>query len=59
LSIYSLGLGIPFVLTGLAINTFFNVFDKIKKHFKIISILSGVLLVIIGILIITGWPRKF
>lgn len=59
LSIYSLGLGIPFVLTGLAINTFFNIFDKIKKHFKIISILSGVLLVIIGLLIITGWPRKF
>lgn len=59
LSVFSLGLGIPFVLTGLAINTFFNIFDKIKKHFKIISILSGVLLVIIGLLIITGWPRKF
>jgi cytochrome c-type biogenesis protein len=59
LSIYSLGLGIPFILTGLTINTFFNVFDKIKKHFKVISISSGVLLVIIGILIITGWPRRF
>jgi len=59
LSVYSIGLGIPFILTGLAINTFFNIFDKIKRHFKIISILSGVLLVIIGILIITGWPSKF
>lgn len=59
LSVYSIGLGIPFILTGLAINTFFNVFDKIKKHFKVISILSGLFLVIIGILIITGWPRKF
>ncbi len=59
LSIYSLGLGIPFILTGLAINTFFNIFDKIKRYFKIISISSGVLLVIIGIIIITGWPRNF
>ena len=59
LSVFSVGLGIPFILTGLAINTFFNVFDKIKGHFKIISILSGVLLVIIGILILAGWPRKF
>jgi len=59
LSVFSVGLGIPFILTGLAINTFFNVFDKIKRHFKIISILSGVLLVIIGILIIMGWPKGF
>jgi cytochrome c-type biogenesis protein len=59
LSAYSLGLGIPFILTALTLNTFLNVFDKIKKHFKIISIISGFLLIIIGVLIITGWPRTF
>lgn len=59
LSLYSLGLGIPFILTGLAINTFFNIFAKIKKHLKVISVLSGLLLIIIGIFIFTGWPRKF
>lgn len=54
LSAYSLGLGIPFILTGLALNLFFNIFDKIKKYFKIVSIISGLLLVIIGVLIIIG-----
>ncbi len=57
LSAYSLGLGIPFVLTGLALNVFFNVFDKIKKYLKIITIISGLLLIVIGILIVFGWPR--
>lgn len=57
LSAYSLGLGLPFILTALAMNTFFNVFGKAKRHFKAISVVSGVLLVAIGILILIGWPR--
>ena len=57
LSVYSLGLGIPFILTALAMNTFLNLFGKIKKYFKIISILSGALLIAVGILIILGWPN--
>ena len=50
---YSLGLGVPFVLTALFINKFLTVFNFIKKHYKIIEIVSGILLVIIGILLIT------
>lgn len=59
LSAYSLGLGVPFILTAIAMNTFFNLFDKIKKYLKIISIISGLLLIVIGALIIIGWPRTF
>ncbi len=59
LSAYSLGLGIPFILTALALNTFLNLFDKIKKYFKVISIASGSLLIVVGVLIIIGWPRTF
>ena len=59
LSAYSLGLGIPFILTGLALNVFFNVFDKIKKYLKTITIISGLLLIVIGVLVIIGWPRTF
>lgn len=54
LAAYSLGLAIPFLLTSLAINAFLNFFQKIKKYFKVISLISGIILVIIGILIITN-----
>ena len=52
LSIYSLGLGIPFLITSLALNQFFKLFIKIKHYFRVIEILSGILLVLIGILMI-------
>ncbi len=57
LSAYSLGLGIPFIITALAMNTFLNLFGKVRKYFRLISILSGLLLVMIGVLIIIGWPH--
>jgi cytochrome c-type biogenesis protein len=55
LATYSLGLGIPFFLTGISINLFFGFFNKIKKHFRAIEIAGGTLLVIVGILIFTGY----
>lgn len=51
LSAYSLGLGIPFILSAIAINRFFGFFNGIKKYMRVISIISGIFLVIIGILI--------
>jgi cytochrome c-type biogenesis protein len=57
LSAYSLGLGLPFILTALAMNTFLSLFGKVKKYFKAISVVSGLMLVAIGILIIIGWPH--
>lgn len=53
LAIYSLGLGIPFLVTALAINQFFSAFAKIRKHYHAIEIASGALLVVIGLLIFT------
>lgn len=50
---YSLGLGLPFLLAAIAINYFFMFFNKIKKHFRIIEMLSGVLLIIVGLLLFT------
>ncbi|MFC1513417.1 cytochrome c biogenesis CcdA family protein [candidate division KSB1 bacterium] len=52
LSFYSLGLGIPFFLTALATDYFIGVFNKIKKHMRMIEIISGVFLIVIGLLII-------
>ncbi len=54
LSVYSLGLGIPFLLTAIATQTFFEMFNAVKRHFHVIEIISGVLLVVIGVLIFTG-----
>ncbi len=51
LSAYSLGLGIPFFITGIATNTFFSLFAKIKRYFKIVEIIGGVFLIIIGFMI--------
>jgi cytochrome c-type biogenesis protein len=54
LSAYSLGLGVPFFATALAIDRFFAAFAKIRKHYHTIEVVSGILLVIIGVLIFTN-----
>lgn len=54
LTSYSAGLGIPFLITGFSLSIFYNAFNKIKHHFRKIEIASGVLLIIIGILMMTG-----
>jgi cytochrome c-type biogenesis protein len=54
LAVYSLGLGIPFLLTALAINQFFAVFARIRRHYHAVEVASGVLLVLIGALIMTN-----
>ena len=51
---YSLGLAIPFVLSAVLIDYLKNAFQWIKKHYTIINIVSGSLLVLIGILMATG-----
>lgn len=54
LAVYSLGLGIPFLITSLAINQFFNAVRRIRRYYHAIEVTSGVLLVAIGVLILTG-----
>jgi cytochrome c-type biogenesis protein len=52
---YSVGLGIPFFISALLVHKFFAHFGKINKYFKIISMIGGGLLIIIGLLLITGY----
>jgi cytochrome c-type biogenesis protein len=54
LSMYSLGLAIPFMITAYSITFFFKMFDKIKKSLNIIEWIAGALLIIVGVLILTG-----
>jgi cytochrome c-type biogenesis protein len=55
LTSYSLGLGIPFFLTGLSITAFYNVFNKFKRHLHKVEIVGGILLILIGVLIMTNY----
>ena len=49
---YSIGLGVPFIITALLINKFLSVLEVVKKYYRKIEVASGLLLVIIGILLI-------
>ena len=51
---YSLGLGIPFLASALLIDTLKSTFDWIKRNYRMINTVSGVMLVIIGVLMATG-----
>ena len=51
---YSLGLGIPFVLSAVLIDYLKTAFNWIKKNYRVINTVSGGLLVLIGILMATG-----
>ena len=51
---YSLGLGIPFVLSALLIDKLKTTFNWIKRHYTMINRISGGLLVLIGMLMATG-----
>ncbi len=55
LAVYSLGLGIPFFLTGLSVTAFYNIFNKFKRHLHKVEIAGGILLVLVGILIATNY----
>jgi cytochrome c-type biogenesis protein len=54
---YSIGLGIPFFLSSLAFNSFLSAFDKIKRYMRVITIVSGLFLIAIGVLFLTDTFR--
>ncbi len=52
---YSLGLAIPFFLSALLLKQLEGAFAFIKKHYKVVTIISGCLLLIMGILMVMGY----
>jgi cytochrome c-type biogenesis protein len=54
LSVYALGLGIPFLAASLAINTAISFFAKLRPVMRMMSVASGVVLVAAGCLLLTG-----
>jgi cytochrome c-type biogenesis protein len=53
LSAYSLGLGVPFVVTGVAFDRMAGAFAVVKRHFRLINIVAGVFLFAFGFLLFT------
>ncbi len=62
LSSYSVGLGLPFLISGVLFHFFLGFFDRFKKHIRVVEMFTGVLLMLVGILLffdmfsrIAGW----
>jgi cytochrome c-type biogenesis protein len=58
LAVYSLGLAVPFFISALAINMFLSYSPRIAKFMRVIMIISGLLLIIFGILLLTDQIRR-
>lgn len=54
LFVYSMGLGIPFVASGLAMTKLFGSIALLRRHLRVINVVSGVLMIGFGFLFITG-----
>jgi cytochrome c-type biogenesis protein len=66
LSVYSLGLAVPFLAASLALDWFLQTFQRFRKWIPVVEKASGVLLVLLGILLLTGqftvlaaWLNRF
>ncbi len=55
LATYSLGLAVPFLVSALAIERFLGAFQKFRRHLGTVNKISGVLLIIVGVLMLTNW----
>ena len=54
LLVYSLGLGIPFVLSAVLIDYLKSAFNWIKRNYTVINAVSGIALILVGVLMMTG-----
>lgn len=51
---YSAGLGIPFIVSALLLDRLKGTFDVIKRHYRVINTVSGIILIIVGIMMMSG-----
>ena len=56
---YSAGLAVPFLITGLAINKFLGFYRSFRKHLHKVEVVSGVILILVGLLVMTGQSTIF
>jgi len=51
---YCLGLGLPFILTGLAFRRALGAFAVVKRHYRVVQLIGGGMLVAVGLLLVSG-----
>ena len=59
LLLFSLGLGIPFIISAVLIENLKRTFDAVKRHYKIINGVSGCLLIFVGVFMMLGKLNAF
>jgi cytochrome c-type biogenesis protein len=59
LAFYSLGLGMPFILAALFTERFMHHSKRLKKHGKVLQIITGGILILMGVAMITGYMADF
>ncbi|HEV7842522.1 MAG TPA: redoxin domain-containing protein, partial [Pyrinomonadaceae bacterium] len=57
-SFYAMGLAVPFLLTGLGINQFLGFYSKFRKHLHKVEVVSGAILIIIGLVVAFGLTTR-
>jgi len=55
LTVYSLGIAVPFFVTGLLVDLFLEYFNRFKKFISAVNIVGGIFLIIVGVLVATNY----
>jgi len=58
LSAYSIGLGVPFLLSAFAVDRFLQFFRRFKGNMALVNRIAGSLLILVGVLMLTGWFQR-
>lgn len=52
---YALGLGLPFLLAGLALDRFSGALEFVRRHHRVLQVTGGLMMIVVGVLLLTGW----
>ncbi len=59
LSVYSLGLGVPFLLASLGMNSFLAASSRLRRSLRTIEVVSGAILIVFGLALVTNLFSNF
>ncbi len=59
LVVYSLGMGLPFMICAVLVDKISKLLETVKKNYKMINMVSGILLIVLGILMMSGVLHHF
>ena len=58
MSVFALGLAIPFILVSVGLHTFFKYFTALNKYTGAIAVVSGLILIAVGVTMTIGWFNR-